>query len=504
MEIQRQLLEELDVLEWAITQRFKRNPYLAEVIGLAKTDEVFKSTPKRAHTETLTQQHEVKFFVKQHAIARKRANDGFKTNSIALDVEKFKDPEQRYEYLLNAIDDIEADKSAEASTNAVHIMQQYALYSSAPAEESALRRKKRKYFLSTASAHLTQEVDRMFAASEMYGKYIDLTVFYNMYQELGGPKCSYAEYLRTFQRFEHISSSRESFKYLEMLHSYLELFFNHVHPFQNLVYPTLDVPASQKSDVEDGVANSNGEVYCQACNKLFAKKTVYDGHIGGKKHKKNVSSLKTLKGSVALTPTKPAPQLVLQHKISHICSLLAEIIENTANDHNRRAGFSDRERMLEVIGVQGEESDYTVIDSDFAADLEDEEFDNDSLYAKDLPLGPDGIPIPLWLYKLQGLHRSHNCEICGNVTYKGRVQFNKHFSLAKHVHGLTCLGVSEDSIPLFANISTISEAEELWKKIKRNRKQMVDFEQDTIEVEDEDGNIMSQKDYMELKKQGLI
>lgn len=502
METQRQLLEELDVLEWAITQRFKRNPALSKAIGLGKSDSVFDNVPKRSHKETLTQQHELKYFVKQHAAARARVSRGFE--SVKADAEKFKDPHRKFDVLLQLISDVEAKNPPQSNANAVDLTKRYALYLSAPSNEALLRRKKRKFFLAAEASHIANEMDQIFTASEMYGKYVDLTTFYNMYQALGGPTITYTEYLKSYLRFEGSSSKTEYTYYLESLLKYLESFYRGLHPFSTIQYPEFSESARTET-LKDGVENSNGEVFCKACNKTFAKKTVYDGHLGGKKHKKNASNLEANMGDGKSTPSSDASHhLILQHKISHLSVLLDDVIRNTIDDHHRRAGLSERERMLEIVAVQGEESEDTVIDSDSEDHHDADEVDHDGLYAKDLPMGPDNIPIPLWLYKLQGLHRSYTCEICGNVSYKGRLQFNKHFTLPKHVHGLTCLGINEDSIQLFANISTIAEAEELWGKIKKNKRKVEEIEEDAIEVEDEEGNIMLQKDYLELKKQGLI
>lgn len=56
-------------------------------------------------------------------------------------------------------------------------------------------------------------------------------------------------------------------------------------------------------------------------------------------------------------------------------------------------------------------------------------------------MGPDGNPLPVWLYKLRGLHKHYGCEICGNATYQGRREFDRHFTEALHVKGLACLGI---------------------------------------------------------------
>lgn len=127
----------------------------------------------------------------------------------------------------------------------------------------------------------------------------------------------------------------------------------------------------------------------------------------------------------------------------------------------------------------------------------------------DLPLGPDGLPMPYWLYKLQGLDVTYSCEICSNQTYKGRRAFEKHFLEPTHTFHLRCLGIEPS--PTFKGITSIRDAQELWKQralVKGGQTQKTDGRQPSIkmdiEVEDQDGNVMSQRVYEELKKQGLV
>jgi splicing factor 3A subunit 3 len=79
-----------------------------------------------------------------------------------------------------------------------------------------------------------------------------------------------------------------------------------------------------------------------------------------------------------------------------------------------------------------------VEDEDVNADEEDEGPIYNPL---NLPLGWDGKPIPYWLYKLHGLGVEYKCEICGNQSYWGRRNFDRHFQEWRHAHGMRCLGV---------------------------------------------------------------
>ncbi|KAI7656488.1 hypothetical protein KC319_g9734, partial [Hortaea werneckii] len=121
-----------------------------------------------------------------------------------------------------------------------------------------------------------------------------------------------------------------------------------------------------------------------------------------------------------------------------------------------------------------------------------------------LPLAWDGKPIPFWLYKLHGLGVEFPCEICGNYVYMGRRAFEKHFSEARHIYGLKCLGITNTT--LFREITGIEEAERLWEKIKRDRREVEERKggEGVEEMEDGEGNVMPRKVYEDLKKAGLL
>ena len=87
-------------------------------------------------------------------------------------------------------------------------------------------------------------------------------------------------------------------------------------------------------------------------------------------------------------------------------------------------------------------------DDDLGMDIDDgEDMDADDdterpIYNPlNLPLGWDGKPIPFWLYRLHGLGIEYRCEICGNCSYWGRRDFEKHFSEWRHAFGMRCLKI---------------------------------------------------------------
>lgn len=495
----RQILEELDVLELAVAQRFRKNPSLRSAAGITEIDQVLESKPKRPHKETLLQQHELRFFAKEYEQNCARTASSLDSEAIQREVSALKDPSMTFEGLTSIIRNVDAKHGSGMPSNASSAIESYSMYLSAPADgQKQLKSKKkfkRKYFLSAVTSHIAGLLDTSFSESEMYGKYIDLTAFHEMYKSVAQSQLSYLEYLQTFAEFGS-SRSADYHRYLEALLAHLVAFHEKIQPLRELIFPetTGEVEAE-----EDGKPNDKGEVYCKACAKLFTKESVYKGHLDGKKHKKNAKTVQN--GNSEKKVSSEMTLKLLESKLSFVAQQLQPIIDATIADHSRRSTLSEREQALEVLAVQGEESEYTDIESGSENESSDDEMD---YFSKDLPLGTDGIPIPLWLYKLQGLHKEYLCEICGNSTYKGRQQYTKHFSLPKHVHGLMCLGVAELDVPMFASISTIAEAQELWKTIVQNKKKEVDEFENAVEIEDEDGNVMTQKDYVELKRQGLL
>jgi len=121
---------------------------------------------------------------------------------------------------------------------------------------------------------------------------------------------------------------------------------------------------------------------------------------------------------------------------------------------------------------------------------------------KGVPLDWDGKPIPYWLYKLHGLNHFYQCEICGNVSYRGRHNFEKHFAEVKHSYGMKCLGIPNTKH--FHGVTKIQDAQNLWKKFQLNvNKDIFDASKEE-EYEDSHGNVLSRATYEDLARQGLL
>ncbi|KAL0228640.1 hypothetical protein GEMRC1_013260 [Eukaryota sp. GEM-RC1] len=118
---------------------------------------------------------------------------------------------------------------------------------------------------------------------------------------------------------------------------------------------------------------------------------------------------------------------------------------------------------------------------------------------KGLPLDFDGKPIPYWLYKLQGLSKKYDCEICGDVVYRGRKRFERHFNQPRHGHALKCLQIPNTKH--FKGVAGIADALRLYEKLKQQRVEEVFDPEEEEEVEDIDGNIMNRKTWLLIEKQ---
>ena len=374
-------------------------------------------------------------------------------------------------------------------------------------------------------------ISSMFTGEESWGRFLDLYVFHEQFLNLPGIRKgqSYIDFLKTFQQFRLLpkhTKNDDYLKYLIDLQAYLESFLSRVDPLinheklMNKIAVDFDKAWSegfapgQKEDQPNG--NQNGSAYfCDVCQKSFSKETVYAAHMESKQHKKNVER----QNGQAKTRTEreqseePVPgQLTREQRkkeisrreftITKLCQgePLSQIIPATINNVERRSLLSGRERQKEIQQLQEEALNPPTEKPD---EEENAGPGDDFIYNPlKLPLGWDGKPIPFWLYKLHGLSQEYPCEICGNLVYTGRKNFEKHFGEPNHIHGLRCLGIPNG--PLFKEVTSIEEALQLWEKVKRDRRAKQMAEENKIEMEDDQGNVMSAKTYNDLRAQGII
>ena len=72
--------------------------------------------------------------------------------------------------------------------------------------------------------------------------------------------------------------------------------------------------------------------------------------------------------------------------------------------------------------------------------------------------------LPVWMQKLHGLSVEYKCEICGNQSYWGKRNFEKHFQEGRHAANMRLLGIPNTFH--FQNVVKIEDALAIYTKLK--------------------------------------
>lgn len=197
----------------------------------------------------------------------------------------------------------------------------------------------------------------------------------------------------------------------------------------------------------------------------------------------------------------------LEFIVGALLDQLRPTLDATARRAERRLTqtVNEKEREMEEE-INGEYDDggggVTGKDQDGNSDDSDDDDDAPIYNPKGVPLGWDGKPIPYWLFKLHGLNHFYPCEICGNESYRGRHNFEKHFAETKHSYGMKCLGIPNTNH--FHGVTKIEDAQKLWQKLQESvNKDIFDASKEE-EYEDSHGNVLSRSTYEDLARQGLL
>jgi splicing factor 3A subunit 3 len=385
---------------------------------------------------------------------------------------------------------------------------------------------------------IVSEVDNMFSGEEANGRFLDLTTLHEDYLNLPNVKrITYLQYLDQFDAFtppqfpfkQTAKLSDQYFKYVGDLASYLESFCRRTKPLEDLdaKFASIDagfekawnnhtVPGwteeSQPAGPSGPKTQGTGEgIWCPACEKEFKNENVYKNHLTGKKHLRAAEALKSNPDpSSSTTPTSRPPATRLKERaiasrefsITALSSYLSPERTATRVNVERKQGMTERERQQELEALFAEESADPQPGRANSDDGNDSDTSEKIYNPLKLPLAWDGKPIPYWLYKLHGLGVEFPCEICGNFVYRGRRAFDKHFSEERHVHGLKCLGITNTS--LFREITGIEEALALWEKVRRDKEAEKRRWEGVVQMEDREGNVMPERVYLDLQKQGIL
>lgn len=415
------------------------------------------------------------------------------------------------------------------------IKEHHARYPNEQAEISELRYRPHK---GNDGEPLPSLVDSMFSGEEAFGRYFDLHACHEEYINLPNVKrLAYLQYLQIFDNFEPgyggvkraEKLTDQYFKYVGEVASYLESFMRRTRPLENVdrVLASFDqefAVAWDKDEVEGwkdesaAVTSDGGErtlsspdaVWCEACEKEFKNENVYKGHLNGRKHVKAAEALAERQqggndgaasgGKSSAQRLKERAVAEREHRVKRLASAMSTEREDTRVNVERRQGMTERERQQELDNLMSMSEQPQQIQE--TGDGDDEDGEERIYNPLKLPLAWDGKPIPFWLYRLHGLGVEFPCEICGNFVYMGRRAFEKHFNEARHIYGLKRLGINDTH--LFRDITNINEALKLWDKRQRDKKKDKVDEGSIVQMEDADGNVMPEKVYYDLQKQGLL
>ena len=369
----------------------------------------------------------------------------------------------------------------------------------------------------------------LFTNEENFGKCLDLHELYHEYINIPNifnndnndknkvifnmeniVKLNYLNYIKNIDNFKNIpikvKKSEEYIKYIKHLAQYLKSFFIKIYPLINF-NEIQDIIDSKFEDDQEHIDKSielneeeeikKNELFCNICNKSFAKDTLMDAHMKSKKHLKKVNLSKNNDTNNINKNSQEKNKIeedilhdikYYEYQIIRYKDILQNIIDNTISQIHKKQTMtkeeleSDRLNEINIKKIEKEEK-------------------KKIFNPKNIPMDWDGKPLPYWLYKVHGLGVEHKCEICGGASYWGRRAFEHHFQEWRHAYGMKCLRLPNTL--QFKNITRIEDALKLHHKLIED-KNKTEFNPDVEEqYEDENGNVYNKKMMMDLKKQGL-
>eukprot|EP00927_Polykrikos_kofoidii_P070591 TRINITY_DN67011_c0_g1_i1.p1 TRINITY_DN67011_c0_g1~~TRINITY_DN67011_c0_g1_i1.p1 ORF type:complete len:529 (+),score=141.34 TRINITY_DN67011_c0_g1_i1:94-1680(+) len=326
----------------------------------------------------------------------------------------------------------------------------------------------------------------------------------------------YIEWLKTFDQFHEFPryckyKDKEYTEYVEGLTSYLRDFVLRTQPVVGI--EKLEQQFDKEFEERWGDKNIPGwqdpshkePLFCLPSNKLFNKEKVMKSHQSGKQYKKKVEAMQKLsfedqKKLIVATEDEDRRIAGLESRAAKWHDLLSETIAETIQYLQRKQSQTAEEMQADK---ESESSDEELDDGvDVSGDEMNIDEDRPIYNPLNLPLGWDGKPIPFWLYKLHGLGIEYKCEICGNYSYWGRRAFERHFQEWRHAFGMRCLKIPNTSH--FKEITNIEDAITLYEKLKRDADEQTFRPDQDVECEDIQGNVMSQRAFEDLRRQGLV
>ncbi|QEU58154.1 Prp9 [Kluyveromyces lactis] len=521
-EERRKILEELEVIEDAISSRLRRNPEIfyrfnealdnlgVEALAVPKIDvsanRIYRcKKSKRSRKQIKAQEYEIALFLGRY----RRLLKSLQKHKLSEEhLEYFRDAKASFEQFETVTSEILEGQVN--SRSLVEVKSDYEMFSG-PQGAS-------KNIMSPIGQII--DLSRNFTRDENFGMYLDLSEQFkkwlNIIKRADLTMLSFLKMLESFGTYDYLlkpSLDRDTKEYNQLLAELLKYY----KAYYSKAYPLVDKEILSKTIhngfdkyVRTGITESpskeSGKMYSVVFNRWFDSQSEFNTH------------LQTEQFNIALSQNRK--RLMKEYTFHCFSKFLSKVLQNTISFTERKLAFTDEEFTEELEKLQGQyespiyakdESEDKPAYVDNAEDIAQKE-STDPTNPYNLPLGPDGFPIPRWLIKVQGLDVKYVCEICGNQIYHGRREFEKHFPLKKHSEGLKSLGITPS--PAFKDVTTIAEVTELWKALqaKSTLKAGEPFSkiltvrepEMVLETEDNEGNVMSIQVYDELKKQGLL
>lgn len=329
----------------------------------------------------------------------------------------------------------------------------------------------------------------------------------------------YVAWLKEFDQFHDIPrhckySTKEYTEYVESIISYLHGFLLKTQPIVGIekLEQQFDKEFEERW-AEGGIpgwqdSTHKSKFFCLPTNKLFSSEPIMKSHMSGKLYKKHLTATQKMsmddqRGLVTTSETEDKRIAKIESRAAKWHDLLSDTINDTVSHLQKKQSQTAEEMAMEDSGSEDgfglDEDGGMDVGSDFEGENEEERPIYNPL---NLPLGWDGKPIPFWLYKLHGLGIEYKCEICGNYSYWGRRAFERHFQEWRHAFGMRCLKIPNTAH--FKEITKIEEAITLYEKLKRDADDQTFRPDADVECEDIQGNVMSQKAFEDLRRQGLV
>ncbi|KAL3233018.1 hypothetical protein RNJ44_04934 [Nakaseomyces bracarensis] len=513
----RGLLEDIEVIEDSITARIQRNPEIAydymdavskldgdlldeDIINRRKQNMIYRTKKyARSRKQTKTQQYEINVFLDD--IFNKNKKVMALRSQLKNEEDKVKDPERNFEFIEQMLKEVETKYlgNESAEDRDLPIDEKVRNYSMFP---------KKDKLLSERSGVLN--ITEYFKRDEQFGLVLDLEYLYrewfNVIQNTNDSYLTFVGKMETFLDDEKYLlepiMDRKNARYCDFLRkacTFIEEVFFKTNILMNKEQSVSKLRRKFIDNITTPHNNEKKGEFCLFCGKWFKTHGVYASHLPGKVHTKNETKFKEV--------------YLAEYKIHVYLKALVLSLQGTKDYLERKMAYTNEER-IEDTNRLNENYEQPIYDASVEReeDYEDntkkdkkgkfEDLTNLLGSSSDMPLGADGLPIPFWLFKMQGLDVNHDCEICGNIQYKGHKQFEKHFTGATHKYHLRCLGIEPSSA--FNGITKISEAQALWKQMNSVDGTSLELTELKEEVEDKEGNVMSKDIYAELKKQGLV